>query len=360
MDKCKVCGAELKEGEQVCPYCGAEVTSESAKHTWQLSREKAERPNDSPVRFSEFMDKDALCRFALCKRDGLGTEKDEQEAFDIFQKLAYGGHFESMYHLAEMYLSQEQPDLKDAYKWLRVAAENGHEQSKLRLRLMKDEFAPYAAADGTLYVADKSSGNGFAGIVHNALRNVVLINTYHEKARQWDISSGAGFIIEGGYVITNAHVVGTSFDRIEAKFEPSIDERVYNLIPIAVRKDLDIAVLRFQGLEMERISSMEHLKLKAKLPDYGEEVYTIGNPLSIGFSVSRGIVSCPNRDSVSLPGVKEVIQTDMTINHGNSGGALLDFQNNVIGVVTYTLVRSSGGMSMCVPAKYIVEVLNSL
>ena len=94
--------------------------------------------------------------------------------------------------------------------------------------------------------------------------------------------------------------------------------------------------------------------------EYGEEVYTIGNPLGIGLSVSRGIVSCPSRNTRYPDAVKAVIQIDITANHGNSGGALLDQYNNVLGILTFIPGDSGGGITMCVPAKYIAEALNRL
>ena len=55
-----------------------------------------------------------------------------------------------------------------------------------------------------------------------------------------------------------------------------------------------------------------------------------------------------------------MIQTDITINHGNSGGALLDYENNVLGIVTFTPSNIEGGISMSVPSGYIAKVLNTI
>ena len=154
--------------------------------------------------------------------------------------------------------------------------------------------------------------------------------------------------------------MGKTPKSVTASFESSVDDKSYNLLPLVIAPELDVAILRFTGLADERISARENLRLRTEGVRYGEEVYTIGNPLGLRFSVSRGIVSTPLRESGHRKGIHEVIQTDITANHGNSGGALFDVSNNVLGMITYTPSDSEGGISMCVPSKYIVQVLNKL
>ena len=361
MNKCKVCGGEYAPGETICPYCGHSLLEDEKvnSNTSSISTEKSK--DTSVLKYSEFMDTEALYQFGLCKLDGVGTDKNEQEAFDIFQKLAFRGHFDSMYKLAEMLLAQEEPDYETAYMWLKIAADGGHEQSRIRLKVLSSKFSPYVGQSKT---AELPANTGvFESLVDNALHSVVLIKSIYKRSKKSSIiNNGAGFIIEGGYVITNAHVVGDAPECVTACFESKIDDKDYVLLPLVVRKDFDIAVLKFTGLMADKIEAKDNLTLRATLPFYGEEVYTVGNPLGIGFSVSKGIVSCPDRvlGQKYPQGVDSVIQVDITVNHGNSGGALLDSQNNVLGMVTFIPGNSAGGITMCVPSKYIVEVLNSL
>ena len=187
-----------------------------------------------------------------------------------------------------------------------------------------------------------------------------MVRSSHRKGRHSIVSTGAGFIVDGGYVITNSHVAGNNPYWITAEFEQSVDEKTYNLIPLCVRPDLDIAVLKFSGFVAKKFAEQENLKFRLENLTYGEDVYTVGNPLGMGLSVSKGVISCPNRESDYPSGVSEVIQTDITANHGNSGGALLDSNNNVLGMLTFVPGNSEGGITMCVPSKYIVQVLNNL
>ncbi len=358
MKKCRICGAELEQGKSVCEYCGHSVLNDVEKQSEAKAEKKTN--NDTMLKYADFIDAEALYKFALCKLNGIGMDKNEEEAFEAFKKLASYGHFDAMYKLAEMYLSQDPPDNDAAYIWLKIAAESGHEPSRLKLRVLNKEYKPYIGKNSAGMQAENT--DNFSATVNSSLHSVVLIESCYMRSRKPLVNKGAGFIIEGGYVITNAHVVGDRPENVSACFEKSIDDKKYELLPLAIRSDLDIAVLKFKGLFAERMEARENLKLRAGLPFYGEEVYTVGNPLGIGFSVSRGIVSCPDREMASRypKGVESVIQVDITANHGNSGGALLDKQNNVLGMVTFIPGNSAGGITMCVPSKYIVEVLNSL
>lgn len=357
MKKCTVCGAQVKDDDTYCRYCGADLTQTSDMYKNKSNSQEGSR--SSILKYKDFMDSNALYNMALCKQSGIGAEKDEDEAFSIFQALSFRGHYDAMYKLAEMYLAQTPPDYETAYMWLKIAADSGHSQSKIRLKVLSREFAPFITTSKETQIP--GNGGAFETLVNSAMQNIVLIKSIFRRSQKSSIvNSGAGFIIEGGYVITNAHVIGDNPDCVIASFETKIDDKSYNLLPIVVRKNLDVAVLKFTGLMADKIEMRDNLKLRAELPYYGEEVYTVGNPLGIGFSVSKGIISCPNRESNYPSGVDEVIQTDITANHGNSGGALLDNNNNVLGMVTFTPGNSAGGISMCVPSKYIVDVLNSL
>ena len=81
--------------------------------------------------------------------------------------------------------------------------------------------------------------------------------------------------------------------------------------------------------------------------------------MGLGLSICHGIASNPHCVT-SYRKLPYVVQSDMSINSGNSGGGLLDMNNRVTGVTTYTLKGGEGGLSLCVPAKCVVEVLNSI
>lgn len=369
MMKCTKCGYTFT-GE-VCPACGARAAAgkkvpERKPAEERIAPEKTKaaaepsvdvRRNPLFLKYADFLDDAALFNIACCHAEGIGgVAKDVEQAAEMFQILAFRGHFGGMYKLAEYYLSLDPPDKATAVQWLRIAADGGHEPSKIRLRVLGEEAAQRPALSAPANVPAGS----FEARVRNALPCVVMVYSTYHKGRQTVTMCGSGFILEGGYVVTNAHVVGENPKSVTASFEPSVDDKSYNLLPLAVAPEFDVAILRFTGLADERISARENLRLRTEGVQYGEEVYTIGNPLGLGFSVSRGVVSTPLRQGGHRRGVHEVIQTDITANHGNSGGALFDVSNNVLGMITYTPSDSEGGISMCVPSKYIVQVLNKV
>lgn len=358
MKICNVCGAQMGDGETICKYCGSAV--KVAQHSGPEPEVYKVEQEALSLKYKDFLDNEALYRIGLCKLSGVGVEKNEAEAFQIFQTLAYRGHLDSMFKLAEMCEQMDPPELEMAVVWLKIAADNGHKPSKIKLRTLIGLVKPEVYENTPIEIPRGDSR--FEDLVRQALPHVVLIRAIRKGRECQTISSGAGFIVQGGYIITNYHVVDKQGACIYANFEPGYDEKEYVLSLHAVFPEYDIAVLTFTGLFEQKISFDDHLHLRPGKADYGEEVYTIGNPLGYGFSVSKGVISCPDRklENPYPKAVDTVIQVDITANHGNSGGALLDQYNNVLGILTFIPGDSGGGITMCVPAKYIVEALNRL
>lgn len=361
MKICNVCGAQISDGETICKFCGSvvELMQHSEPKSKVLKVEDVEKETLS-LKYKDFLDNEALYRIGLCKLSGVGVEKSEAEAFQIFQTLAYRGHLDSMFKLAEVCEHMDPPELEMAVVWLKIAADNGHKPSKIKLRTLIGLVKPEVYENTPIEIP--RGDNRFEDLVRQVLPHVVLIRAIRKGRECQTISSGAGFIVQGGYVITNYHVVDKQGACIYANFEPGYDEKEYVLSLHAIFPEYDIAVLTFTGLFEKKISFDDHLHLRPGKADYGEEVYTIGNPLGYGFSVSKGVISCPDRklENPYPKAVDTVIQVDITANHGNSGGALLDQYNNVLGILTFIPGDSGGGITMCVPAKYIVEALNKL
>jgi S1-C subfamily serine protease len=345
MKKCTSCGYVADDADIYCAHCGEKLVQGEGSVA-----ENKVIINSTFLRIADFLDNETLYKAAVCKLNGIRVPKAEDEAIEIFKLLAYRGHFGSMYKLAEIYLNANPPDEEAAKAWLKTAASGGHVQSAVKLKnlnLSGEKLDGITIEDGSLET-----------LVRCALPSIVVIKA--GKTGSASVSLGSGFIIDGGYVITNAHVVGDNPEWVTCRFEPKLDEKTYSLMPIAVCPDSDVAVLKFCGAAEDKIKQTSHLSLKLSDVEYGETVYTVGNPLGVGFSVSKGVVSCPDRATSYPKGVSEVIQTDITANHGNSGGALLDKNNNVLGMITFTPGESAGGITMCVPSKYIVQVLNKI
>jgi serine protease Do len=167
-------------------------------------------------------------------------------------------------------------------------------------------------------------------------------------------SLGSGFVIDpSGLVVTNNHVIAEA-EEINVVFNDGS-----RLKAELVGRDpkTDIALLRVKPekpLTAVPFGDSDKLRL-------GEWVIAIGNPFSLGGSVSAGIVSARNRDIQSGP-YDNYIQTDAAINRGNSGGPLFNLDGQVIGVNTAIISPSGGsiGIGFAVPSKVVMGVIEQL
>jgi len=167
-------------------------------------------------------------------------------------------------------------------------------------------------------------------------------------------SLGSGFVIDAsGIVVTNNHVISEA-DEITVILTDGTRLKA----EVAGRdQKTDLAVLRVKPtkpLKAVKFGDSDGLRL-------GEWVIAIGNPFSLGGSVSAGIVSARNRDINSGP-YDNYIQTDAAINRGNSGGPLFNLEGEVIGVNTAIISPSGGsiGIGFAVPSKTVQAVVNQL
>ncbi len=168
-------------------------------------------------------------------------------------------------------------------------------------------------------------------------------------------SLGSGFIIDAsGVVVTNNHVIADA-DEINVILNDGTKIKAELL---GRDKKSDLAVLKFTPPEKKltavKFGDSDKLRL-------GEWVIAIGNPFSLGGTVTAGIVSARNRDINSGP-YDNYIQTDAAINRGNSGGPLFNLDGDVIGVNTAIISPSGGsiGIGFAVPSKTVVGVVDQL
>jgi len=167
-------------------------------------------------------------------------------------------------------------------------------------------------------------------------------------------SLGSGFIVDtSGIVVTNNHVIADA-DEINVIMN---DGTKIKADLVGVDKKTDLAVLKFKPVKpliAVKFGDSDKLRL-------GEWVIAIGNPFSLGGTVTAGIVSARNRDINSGP-YDSYIQTDAAINRGNSGGPLFNLDGEVIGVNTLIISPSGGsiGIGFAVPSKTVAGVVDSL
>lgn len=162
---------------------------------------------------------------------------------------------------------------------------------------------------------------------------------------------GSGFIISAdGYILTNAHVVAGADDVIVRL----TDKREFKAKIIGSDERTDVAVLKVEGKDLPKVTIGNSGKVRV-----GEWVIAIGSPFDLDNSVTAGIVSAKSRETGDfLP----LIQTDVAVNPGNSGGPLINLRGEVIGINSQIYSRSGGymGISFAIPIDEAVRVADQL
>jgi tetratricopeptide (TPR) repeat protein len=169
----------------------------------------------------------------------------------------------------------------------------------------------------------RSSAESLPDLVRRVKPSVVSVLTYDAKGEP--LISGSGFFIRPGKVVTNSHVIRgahrVEIHTLEGK------GRTYPVAgALAVDEEADLALLSVD-LPAER---SRPLTFTNTLPEEGEQVFVIGNPLRLEGSVSDGIVSAVRE----VPDLGRIIQITAPVSHGNSGSPLFNMNGQVIGIVT--------------------------
>ena len=170
-------------------------------------------------------------------------------------------------------------------------------------------------------------------------------------------ASGSGIIISSdGYIITNNHVIANGED-IEVILT---DKHSYPARFIGNDPTTDLALLKIEAFGLPTIRYGDSDKVQV-----GEWVLAIGNPFNLSSTVTAGIVSAKGRDINilnSLYAIESFIQTDAVVNPGNSGGALVNIQGELIGVNSAIMSESGAyeGYSFAIPSNLVRKVIDDL
>ena len=162
---------------------------------------------------------------------------------------------------------------------------------------------------------------------------------------------GSGFIVSAdGFIMTNAHVV----EGADEVYVMLTDKREFKAKVIGADARTDVAIIKIEGSGLPRLALGDSNKLRA-----GEWVVAIGSPFGLDNSVSAGIVSAKARDTGDLV---PLIQTDVAVNPGNSGGPLINMRGEVVGINSQIYSRSGGymGISFAVPIDEAIRVSEQL
>ena len=176
-----------------------------------------------------------------------------------------------------------------------------------------------------------------------------------EQPRERKASSlGSGFIIkENGTVITNNHVIANAEDILVR-----VGDKEYKAKVVGADPYMDIAVLKMETKDKFTPVSFGDSD-KARVGDWA---VAIGNPFGLGGTVTAGIISARNRD-INLTRYDDFIQTDASINQGNSGGPLFNLKGEVIGINTAIIApgqSGSIGIGFAIPANAASNVIDQL
>ncbi|EIT7759731.1 Do family serine endopeptidase [Escherichia coli] len=157
---------------------------------------------------------------------------------------------------------------------------------------------------------------------------------------------GSGVIINAnkGYVLTNNHVINQA-QKISIQLN---DGREFDAKLIGSDDQSDIALLQIQNpSKLTQIAIADSDKLRV-----GDFAVAVGNPFGLGQTATSGIISALGRSGLNLEGLENFIQTDASINRGNSGGALLNLNGELIGINTAILAPGGGsvGIGFAIPS----------
>jgi len=186
-----------------------------------------------------------------------------------------------------------------------------------------------------------STSADFSGIIEDTIKSVVTIRT--------DISQASGFIIaNGGYVVTNAHVM----EGAVAAGVITYDGKVHRVSLVGENTLMDIILLKINDTGYSPLTLVDSNTIQL-----GEKVIAIGNPLGLQFSVSEGIISGIHREGAN--GLEAYIQTDAALNPGNSGGPLIDVSGKVVGINNYK-ISGTENIGFALESNYIKSAVNDI
>lgn len=205
-----------------------------------------------------------------------------------------------------------------------------------------------------------------SSMVEEAVKSIVGISKLKQSGSSIFVSNaeeklglGSGVVItDNGYILTNQHVAGNKYSSCYVTLE---DGNTHEGNVVWADSNIDLAIVKINkgNLDYLKLGDSDSIRL-------ADEVYAIGNPLGLEFqkTVTKGIVSSLNR-TIKIEGeeqnvyMEDLIQTDATINEGNSGGALLNTSGELIGINSVK-ISNAEGIGFAVPINIVKPIINQL
>ena len=251
---------------------------------------------------------------------------------------------------------------------------------RIKMKKVKILFVVLLAVNFSFFANAKNAPESFADLAEKLMPSVVNISTtqtivtninpfpfefppgspFEDMFKEFSTPQkrkasalGSGFIIDAkGIVVTNNHVIQGAEDiMVTVNGEKEYEAKIIGADPLS-----DLAVLEIQSKD-KFVPVKFGDSDKARIGDW---VIAIGNPYGFGGTVTAGIISARNR-SIGLSRYEDYIQTDASINQGNSGGPLFDMNGDVIGINTAILGQSGSiGIGFSIPSNSAKKVINQL
>lgn len=190
-----------------------------------------------------------------------------------------------------------------------------------------------------------------------------VVNVYNRSVNgsvhnQLEIRTlGSGVIMDvRGYIITNKHVVNNA-DQIIVALQ---DGRIFEALLVGSDALTDLAVLKINATNLPVIP----INTK-RVQHVGDVVMAIGNPYNLGQTITQGIISATGRIGLNPSGRQNFLQTDASINHGNSGGALVNSLGELMGINTLSFDKSNDGetpegIGFAIPVQLATKIMDKL
>ena len=357
MKTCPNCGSQVEDNQNTCPYCSYNFNN--PQETASFKQTKTLSP------YKRSLSDDEIVKAIKAKLYGdYGFTKNIDEAYELAEEAANRGIAEGMYYFGLLLKEKGEDEL--AIKYWTLAARKGDEQSRIRLFIESGKsVSPVTATprQTTIIHHDDVDDNNRVEEypTEDVINSTVMVLT--------KVSSGTGFVVEGGYIATNAHVV-EGYEEASVFFYEDIDEKnkvkVSHKTRVIARYDeYDIAILQFvKGDDRAKylIRAVKHTD------EYQtrEHVQSLGYPQGHMFTYDEGIIAnakCLPRNyggKKFARDVKDYIQINFSCNNGNSGGPLFNKRNEVIGIINARPSKSNGGIAYAIPYRYINLVLETI